>query len=62
MKITLSYFILGILPTFFMFATHDIMCYVDMNPLCYLKCASFAILALPLTLLGDDKKKGDDDK
>lgn len=59
MKITLPYFVLGILPTIFMFATHDILCYVDMNPLCYLKCASFAILTLPLTLLGDDKKGGD---
>jgi len=59
MKITLPYFVLGILPTIFMFATHDILCSVDMNPLCYLKCASFAILTLPLTLLGDDKKGGD---
>lgn len=60
MKITLAYLVLGIIPTFFMFVTHDTMCNVDMNPLCYLKCASFAILMLPLTLLGDDKKGGDD--
>lgn len=58
MKITFSYFILGIIPTVFMFATHDALCYVDMNPLCYLKCISFAILALPLTLFGNDKKGG----
>ena len=62
MKITLPYFVLGIIPTVFMFATHDIMCYIDMNPLCYLKCASFAILTLPLTLLEDDNKKDGDKK
>ena len=61
MKITLPYFILGIIPTIVMFAMHDAMCYVDMNPLCFIKCAIFAILALPLTMF-DDNKKGDGDK
>ena len=61
MKITLSYLVLGILPTVFLFTTHDTLCDVDMNPLCYLKCVAPAILSLPLALLEDDKK-GEDNK
>lgn len=60
MKITRSYFILGIIPTILAFALHDTICDLGMNPLCYLKCACCAILMLPLTLLGDDKKGSDD--
>lgn len=45
---TILYIILGVIPTIIMFATHDIMCKYDMNPLCYLECLSFAILTIPL--------------
>ena len=44
----LLYVLFGVLPTIFLFATHDMMCQYDMNPLCYLECASLAILELPL--------------
>lgn len=47
------YILIGLLPTIFMFATHDVMCKYDMNPLCYLKCSSFAIIALPLLVLDE---------
>ena len=42
------YIIIGLLPTIWMFATHDLMCKYDMNPLCYIHCALPAIIATPI--------------
>ena len=46
-----SYILFGALPTILLFATHDVMCKYDMNPLCYIECALPAIITLPILML-----------
>ena len=53
-----SFIIFGVIPSVLMFIFHDALCSVDMNPLCYLKCAALAIINLPFLFLDDGKKGG----
>lgn len=54
-SIILTYLVLALIPTILLFASHDLMCKYDMNPLCYIKCALPAILGSPI-LLFDEKE------
>lgn len=59
--IIIVYIIFGVLPTIFMFATHDLFCRYEMNPLCYIKCVFYAIIASPILLFVNyDEDENDD--
>ena len=49
--IVLAYVVLGLAPTIFMFATHDLLCKYDMNPLCYIECILPSIIAAPILMV-----------
>lgn len=44
----IGFILLGVIPTIILFATHDLRCKYDMNPLCFLGCVWPLIVGLPL--------------
>ena len=59
--IIIVYIIFGVLPTIFKFATHDLFCRYEMNPLCYIECVFYAVIGLPiLAFVNYDEDENDD--
>lgn len=48
-----AYIIFGLIPTIFLFMSHDWMCKYDMNFFCYFDCVLPAILGAPILCLGE---------
>ena len=47
------FLIMGVAPSAYFFLMHSLGCRYDMNPLCFFRCLSPAILCLPVLFFDD---------